>query len=79
MISKTTQSTLLNWSSNNLSYDAKFTKCGDSENSFLFESYGFSNNRLLFLFPWERGLAIGNSGTQLIAVQWYWGSFDATP
>ena len=24
---------------------------------------GFSNNRLLFLFPWERGFAIGNSGT----------------
>ena len=33
-----------------------------------FESYGFSNNRLLFLFPWERGFAIGNSGTQLAAV-----------
>ena len=31
-------------------------------------SYGFSNNRLLFLFPWERGFAIGNSGTQLAAV-----------
>ena len=28
----------------------------------------FSNNRLLFLFPWERGFAIGNSGTQLAAV-----------
>ena len=41
----------------------KFTKCGDSENSISFESYGFSNNRLLFLFPWERGFAIGNSGT----------------
>ena len=27
-----------------------------------------SNNRLLFLFPWERGFAIGNSGTQLAAV-----------
>ena len=23
----------------------------------------FSNNRLLFLFPWERGFSIGNSGT----------------
>ena len=23
----------------------------------------FSNNCLLFLFPWERGFAIGNSGT----------------
>ena len=23
----------------------------------------FSNNYLLFLFPWERGFAIGNSGT----------------
>ena len=28
----------------------------------------FSNNRLLFLFPWERGFVIGNSGTQLAAV-----------
>ena len=25
-------------------------------------------NRLLLLFPWERGFAIGNSGTQLVAV-----------
>ena len=25
---------------------------------------GFSNNRLLFLFPWERRFAIGNSGTR---------------
>ena len=41
----------------------KFTKCGDSENSFSFESYGFSNNHPLFLFPWERGFVIGNSGT----------------
>ena len=24
---------------------------------------GFSNNRLLFLFSWERGFLIGNSGT----------------
>ena len=24
---------------------------------------GFSNNRLLFLFPWERGFSTGNSGT----------------
>ena len=36
----------------------------------------FSNNRLLLLFPWERGFAIGNSGTQLATVvlnlqQWY--------
>ena len=23
----------------------------------------FSNNRLLLLFPWDRGFAIGNSGT----------------
>ena len=32
----------------------------------------FSNNRLLFLFSWERGFAIGDSGTA-------WGSIDATP
>ena len=63
MISKTTQSTLINYPSNNSPYDAKFTKCGDSENSILFGSFGFSNNLLLFLFPWERGFAIGNSGT----------------
>ena len=25
---------------------------------------GFSNNRPLFLFPWERRFAIGNSGTR---------------
>ena len=25
---------------------------------------GFSNNRLLFLFSWERRFVIGNSGTQ---------------
>ena len=37
----------------------------------------FCNNRLLFLFPWERGFAIGNSGTQLAAV--VLGSIDATP
>ena len=24
---------------------------------------GFSNNRLLFLFSWERGFSTGNSGT----------------
>ena len=24
---------------------------------------GFSNNCLLFLFPWERGFSTGNSGT----------------
>ena len=40
MISKTTELTLINYPSNNSPYDAKFTKCGDSENSFLFESYG---------------------------------------
>ena len=28
----------------------------------------FSNNHLLFLFPWESGFAIGNSGTQLVTV-----------
>ena len=28
----------------------------------------FSNNRLLFLFPWEKGFVIGNSGTQLATV-----------
>ena len=25
---------------------------------------GFSNNRLLFLFSWERGFLTGNSGTE---------------
>ena len=25
---------------------------------------GFSNNRLLFLFSWERGFSAGNSGTE---------------
>ena len=25
---------------------------------------GFSNNHLLFLFPWERGFSTGNSGTE---------------
>ena len=25
---------------------------------------GFSNNRLLFLFSWERGFSTGNSGTE---------------
>ena len=29
---------------------------------------GFSNNRPLFLFLWERRFAIGNSGTQLATV-----------
>ena len=29
---------------------------------------GFSNNHPLFLFPWERRFAIGNSGTQLATV-----------
>ena len=29
-------------------------ECGDSENSFSFESYAFSNDCLLFLFSWER-------------------------
>ena len=28
----------------------------------------FSNNRLLFLFPWERGFSSGNSGTRLATV-----------
>ena len=37
MISKTTQPTLINWPSNNSPYDAKFTKCGDSEKSFSFK------------------------------------------
>ena len=27
---------------------------------------GFSNNRPLFLFPWERRFAIGNSGTSTL-------------
>ena len=62
MISKTTQPILINKPSNNLPYDTKFTKCGDSENSFSFESYAFSNNCLPFLFSWERGFLIGNSG-----------------
>ena len=62
MISKTTQPTLINWPSNNLPYNAKFTKCGDSESSFSFESYTFSNSCLLFLCSWERGFSIGNSG-----------------
>ena len=35
---------------------------------FRLKAMAFSNNRLLFLFPWERGFAIGNSGTQLAAV-----------
>ena len=35
---------------------------------FCSRAMAFSNNRLLFLFPWERGFAIGNSGTQLAAV-----------
>ena len=47
-----------------MSHDAELFKCGDSENTFSFESYGFSNNRPLFLFPWERRFAIGNSGTR---------------
>ena len=34
MISKTMQPTLINKPSNSLPYDARFTKCGDSENSF---------------------------------------------
>ena len=40
MISKTMQPTLINQPSNNLPYDAKSTKRGDSENLFSFESYG---------------------------------------
>ena len=35
------------------------------KNPFRLRVMAFSNNRLLFLFPWERGFAIGNSGTQL--------------
>ena len=35
---------------------------------FHLRAMAFSNNRLLFLFPWERGFAIGNSGTQLATV-----------
>ena len=34
---------------------------------FRLRAMAFSNNRLLFLFPWERGFAIGHSGTQLAA------------
>ena len=74
MISKTMQPTLINKPSNNSPYDAKFTKCGDSENSFSFESYAFSNNCLLFLFSWERGFLIGNSG-----IPYAWGPINATP
>ena len=40
----------------------KFTKSGDSENSFLFRSYTFSNHCLLF-FSWEIAFLIGYSGT----------------
>ena len=47
MIYKTMQPTLINQLSNSLPYNAKFTKCGDSENSFLLKSYAFSNNCLL--------------------------------
>ena len=37
----------------------------------------FSNNRLLFLFPWERDLRLAT--VVLNWQQWYWGSIDATP
>ena len=33
------------------------------KNPFRSRAMAFSNNRLLFLFQWERGFAIGNSGT----------------
>ena len=62
MISKTAQPTLINKPSNNSPYNAKFTKCRDSENSFSLESYAFSNNCQPLLFSWERGFSIGNSG-----------------
>ena len=44
---------------------------------FRLRAMAFSDNRLLFLYPWERGFEIGNSGTQLATVvhnwqQWYW-------
>ena len=74
MISKTTQPTLINWPSNNLPYNAKFTKCGDSESSFSFKSYAFSNNCLLFLFSWERGFLIDSCGILRV-----WGPINATP
>ena len=35
---------------------------------FRLRAMAFSNNRLLFLFPWERGFVIGNIGTQLATV-----------
>ena len=41
-------------------YNAKFPKCGDNENSVSFEGYGLF---LLFLFSWEKGFSIDNSGT----------------
>ena len=62
MISKTMQPALIKYPSNNSPYDAKFTKCEDSENSFLSESYAFSKNCLLFLFSWESRFLISNSG-----------------
>ena len=63
MISKTTQPTLNKLAVKYSQYDVKFTKCGDSKNSFSFKSYAFSNNCLLFvlmgkrIFDWQ---------------QWYW-------
>ena len=48
MIFKTMQPTLINKPSNSLPYDAKFTKCGDSKNSFSFKSYTISYNCLPF-------------------------------
>ena len=40
LFSKTMQPTVINQPSNNLSHDAELFKCGDSENTFSFESYG---------------------------------------
>ena len=66
------QPTLINKPSNNSPYDAKFTKCGYSENSFSFKSYAISNNCILFLFSWEKGFLIGNSG-----ILYVWGPINA--
>ena len=35
---------------------------------FRLRAMAFSNNHLLFLFPWKREFVIGNSGTQLAIV-----------
>ena len=40
-----------------LPYDAKFTKCGDGENSFSFENYVFSNNSCLMFCSHGKGIS----------------------